>query len=503
MAADDNELHPGTVVASNYRVVRPLTEGGFGQVFIGENTTLQQKVVIKRLKDGVRGAAAEEAKMMASLNHPNVVHVYAYDEKLDCLVMEHLDGQPLVDYATLKGSQFGLLEAIRACEEVAVALKAIHGAGLVHRDVKPENVMVGEGLEWVKVIDLGTALRVGRTVSPPAGTAEFCPPEQFDGSVPAQPANDTYALGVMLYNLITRRLPFAGTPEEVMKQHYYTAPPSLYETFKEGRVLEPEVDFVLEKVSDLVGELMEKDAGKRPDARSVASLLSSLESRFANSSTQVGAAPRGPIVLTQLPADGGVKRTSTTVLPKRAPGMVAPSTSEALVAMQKKPKQGRRVVWALLLLLLLLGGALALLPGKEAAVAPAPEKPPERVVAEAVEAPPEPALEDEELPPLAKVTSPEPKPGVKVETGAKAPALVVTRRPESKVEVTRAPPCTFDDRYLGYARRHRADMLRMEKKDAAAFSKADDTLTDALVEKDCRRANSALEDMGRLVVIDE
>jgi hypothetical protein len=379
----------------------------------------------------------------------------------------------------------------------------------VHRDVKPENVMVGEDLEWVKVIDMGTALRVGRTVNPPAGTAEFCPPEQFDGNIPAAPGNDNYALGVMLFNLITKQLPFEGAPEELLKHHFYSEPPSLYERFKAGRTLEPEVDFVLEKADELVAELMNKDASKRPDARSVASQLSSLESKFANEKTQARAEAPIPLVAAiEVPGGIGVRRTSTTVLPKKAPGMViaAPTTSEALASLEKPKKDRKWVYAALLLLLLLIGGWAAFGTGEKTEVTPTPEvkpepvaeKPPEPIDAGTVqvakvETPPT-AIDDPDLAPL-----PEMKPGMKTET--KNPPPFIVKNPKNNIQIEKvAASCTFDDRYLQYARRHRTEMLRMGKKDEDAFSKADDKLTDALVEKDCRRANTALDEMSRFVV---
>jgi serine/threonine protein kinase len=496
-------LKPGQLIANNYRVTRPLGEGGFGAVYLGENTTLtQQKVVIKKLKGGERGAAAEEAKMMASLNHPNVVHVYAYDEANDCLVMEFLNGMSLVDYATTRGAKFDLLQAIRACEEVAIALRAIHGAGLVHRDIKPENVMVGDDLEWVKVIDMGTALRVGRTVNPPAGTAEFCPPEQFDGNIPASPANDNYALGVMLFNLVTKQLPFEGSPEELLKHHFYSEPPSLYERFKAGRTLEPEVDFVLEKADELVSELMNKDASKRPDARSVASQLSSLESKFANEKTQARAEAPIPLVAAiEVPGGIGVRRTSTTVLPKKTPGMVivAPTTSEALASLEK-PKKDRKWVYAALLLLLF-GGWAVFGNSEKTEVTPTPEVKPEPLAVQ----PPAPApvdagamvakaepIDDPDLSPLTEV-----KPNAKAE--AKNPPPLVVKIPKTNIQIEKSPACTFDDRFREYARRMRGQLRELPGSDTALFLASDEKLVAALAAEDCRRANDALSGMRKLV----
>ena len=118
---------------------------------------------------------------------------------------------------------------------------------------------------------------------------------------------------------------------------------------------------------------------------------------------------------------------------------------------------------------------------------PAPEPVDAGAMVAKVESPPAP-VDDTDLTPL---------PGVKPE--AKTPPLTV-KLPKTNIQVEKAPACTFDDRYLQYARRHRTEMLRMDKKDEGAFSRADDKLTDALVEKDCRRANTALDEMSRLVV---
>jgi serine/threonine protein kinase len=221
----EGQLGPGVIVAKNYRVIRPLAAGGFGTVYLGENTTIEQRVVIKVLRAAERGAGAEEARMLAALDHPNVVHVYAYDDAHDCIVMQHLAGETL----HAQQHRLDLVTSVRVVYEIALALRAVHDRGLVHRDVKPENIMIGPDRAWAKLIDMGTALRIGRTLKHSAGTAEYCPPEQFDGSVPASPSNDIYALGVTLFSLCTRMLPFHGTPEELARAHLTAPVPDVVE----------------------------------------------------------------------------------------------------------------------------------------------------------------------------------------------------------------------------------------------------------------------------------
>lgn len=351
--AVQGELQPGTIIASNYKVIRRLGAGGFGTVYLGENKTLEQKVVIKTLQVGARGAGAEEARMLASLDHPNVVHVYAYDDRYDCIVMQHLAGKTVIDEL----ANIDLVTAIRIGYQAALALSGVHERGLVHRDLKPENLMMelkaGE-VRWLKLIDLGTAMKVGKTIAQPAGTPDYCPPEQFDPNAGAAPANDIYALGVTLFLLCSGRFPFNGTPQELAQHHFHSDVPDLAETYRAayaGKQLDPRLELTLDKVGELVAEMMHKDLKKRPDARRVAMRLSEIEHNFSNERTQAGFVmpESGPIQLTS------AMRTSTMVLPKRAgkgaTATDAQTTSKALDAAMPRSGGRRGVV---------IGGAIGL-----------------------------------------------------------------------------------------------------------------------------------------------
>ncbi|MBL8914635.1 MAG: serine/threonine protein kinase [Archangium sp.] len=379
------QLQPGTIIASNYRVISRLSAGGFGTTYLAENTTLAQRVVIKTLHTGTRGAGAEEARMLASLDHPNVVHVYAYDDRYDCIVMQYLAGKTVVDEL----ASIDLVTAIRIGYQAALALSGVHEKGLVHRDVKPENLMMelkaGE-VRWLKLIDLGTAMKVGKTIAQPAGTPDYCPPEQFNPDIGASPANDVYALGVTLFLLCSGRFPFSGEPNELAQHHYYSDVPDLAETYRAayaGKPLDPRLELTLDRVGELVGEMMRKELKKRPDARRVAMRLSEIEHDFSNERTQAGFVmpESGPLQLTS------AMRTSTMVLPKRAgkaepEAGLAQTTSKSL-AEAMPPSSGRRGVLiggAIGVLVLLLGGVWVATRPSEVINPPDPVKDPAPVV---------------------------------------------------------------------------------------------------------------------------
>ncbi|MFT3710395.1 MAG: serine/threonine-protein kinase [Archangium sp.] len=465
------ELQPGTVIAHNYKVIRRLGSGGFGTVYLGENTTLEQKVVIKTLQVGARGAGAEEARMLASLDHPNVVHVYAYDDRFDCIVMQHLAGKTVIDELAL----IDLVTAIRIGYQAALALSGVHERGLVHRDVKPENLMMelkaGE-VRWLKLIDLGTAMKVGKTIAQPAGTPDYCPPEQFNPDIGAAPANDVYALGVTLYLLCSGRFPFTGTPNELAQHHYYSEVPDLSETYAEshaGKQLDPRLEMTLDRVGELVAEMMDKEIKRRPDARRVAQRLSEIESNFSNERTQAGFVmpETGPIQLTSS------MRTSTMVLPKRAgKAEVVQTTSKSLAAaMPVSPnRRGVMIGTAVGVLVLMLGGAwLATRPPAEVKDPPVLVEPPPLVkndppavidagVQVAVANPPVEKLDagEDELVPVAMVK--------KADAG-------------TKVAVVKNPPlvkCTPDDRWKKTMNRDVASLKATAARNSKLFPQWED-----------------------------
>ncbi|MGH2675179.1 MAG: protein kinase domain-containing protein [Actinomycetota bacterium] len=225
---------PGTRLGGRYDVVRPLGWGGMAEVYLSVDRQLGREVAVKvireRFAEDERFVARfrREARAAASLSHPNVVAVHdvGVHDGSPFIVMEHVPGRTLPE--TIRDA--GPLPPGRVAEigeAVARALGAAHAAGIVHRDVKPGNVMVtGDGR--VKVLDFGIAraLRWTPLTDTPAvqGTAEYMAPEYVRGEG-ADPRSDLYSLGVVLYELLAGRPPFtADSPLQVAYKHLEEAP---------------------------------------------------------------------------------------------------------------------------------------------------------------------------------------------------------------------------------------------------------------------------------------
>ncbi len=294
----DSPLEPGTIIANNYRVTARLGGGGMGTVYLADNITISQQVVVKVLRAGELGAGQEEAEILARLQHPNVVTVYAHDPAHDSIVMEFLDGTSL---SALLEKGIEPVEAIRVALSMAEALAAVHRRGLVHRDLKPENVMLalnvgasgGRPVDWLKLIDFGLALKAGRRPPVLLGTPEFCGPEQFFPEEVAHPGNDVYALGVIIFQMMTGVLPFDGPRGGLPALHINQPPPGLVDTLV-GRLPENSLDpgklALLEDLDELVQQMLAKPTEDRPSAAEVARQLIRLESSFAEGGTFVGTA---------------------------------------------------------------------------------------------------------------------------------------------------------------------------------------------------------------------
>ncbi|SRR6266571_263441 len=223
-------------LSGRYRVEQLLGSGGMAQVYRGTDTVLSRPVAIKVLSSDYAGDPAfverfrREAQAAARLNHPTVVSVFdtGSDDGVHYIVMEFVSGQTLAEVLATEGP----LPPERAAwvtARVAEALSFAHEAGLVHRDVKPGNVMLTERGD-VKVMDFGIARAAagpGQDLTETTsilGTAAYLSPEQAEGK-PVDPRSDIYSLGVVLYELLTGRAPFTGsTPVAVAYKHVTEEP---------------------------------------------------------------------------------------------------------------------------------------------------------------------------------------------------------------------------------------------------------------------------------------
>jgi eukaryotic-like serine/threonine-protein kinase len=225
----------GRIFAGRYRLERKLGGGGMADVWLAEDQELGRKVAIKILHDRYANDAQfverfrREATHAAGLSHPNVVSIYDRGEAEGSyfIVMEYVEGRTLKELIVTRGP-CPVPVAISYVRQVLAALRYAHRNGIVHRDIKPHNVLVDhEGR--VKVADFGIA-RAGSSQMTEAGsiigTAQYLSPEQARGA-PVDESSDLYSTGIVLYELLTGEVPFTGeTPVEIAMKHLSQVPPA-------------------------------------------------------------------------------------------------------------------------------------------------------------------------------------------------------------------------------------------------------------------------------------
>src|SRR5437660_5954861 len=231
MAVSDTLIN--TLFDGRYRIMRKLGAGGMANVYLAEDQELGRRVAIKLLNDRHAGddqfieRFRREAKNAAGLSHPNIVSIYDRGEAQGTyyIAMEYLDGTTLKELIVTRG-QTPISVAIDYARQILAAVRFAHRHGIVHRDIKPHNVLVdAEGR--LKVTDFGIA-RAGASQMTEAGsiigTAQYLSPEQAKGA-PVDQTSDLYSVGVLLYELLTGTAPFSGdTPVEIAMKHLSSVP---------------------------------------------------------------------------------------------------------------------------------------------------------------------------------------------------------------------------------------------------------------------------------------
>ncbi|MDG4838983.1 serine/threonine-protein kinase [Micromonospora sp. WMMD967] len=258
-----------------YQLEQRIGMGGMSEVWRAHDQVLDRPVAVKLILPGPHQQDSpverirREARSAARLVHPNVASVHDFGTSstlpgrpVPYIVMELAEGETLA--AHLRAGPLDWRISVRVCAEVAAALAAAHAEGIVHRDVKPANVMLTPA--GVKVLDFGIAVPAGTPDPLPdgivVGTPAYLAPEQLDGE-PATPAADMYALGVLLYYSLTARLPYrAVTAGELLGVRRRQPPERL-----------PPIDGLPPEVADLCHSCLADEPERRPTSMMAALLL--------------------------------------------------------------------------------------------------------------------------------------------------------------------------------------------------------------------------------------
>ena len=350
MAVSDTLIN--TLFDGRYRIVRRLGSGGMANVYLAEDEELGRMVAIKILND--RHASDDsfverfrrEAKNAAGLSHPNIVSIYDRGEAEGTyyIAMEYLEGRSLKDRIVAEGP-LPIPAAIDATRQILHALGFAHRGGVVHRDVKPHNVLLSPDASErrYKVTDFGISRTSASQMTEAGsivGTAQYLSPEQARGA-PVDQRSDIYSVGIVLYELLTGKLPFTGeTPLEIAMKHLSEIP-------KPPSALRPEVSPDLDMV--VLRALAKDPADRFESADEMDRELARVASGAAVTSETADAA-------TAVLAGAGLAESAPTMVSRRP--VVAPRPTRREEYYEYEPPRRSRKFWPWLLTGLLLVGAL-------------------------------------------------------------------------------------------------------------------------------------------------
>lgn len=268
MSDDMDALAVGSAIDGRFTITGVLGEGGMGKVYQGIQTSINREVAIKVVKQEftkdpeLRARFEREARLISSFTHPNIVRLVDYGESAGrlYLAMEFVNGRPISALFGKKKVQPRY--ALDMARQVASALIEAHTKGVVHRDLKPDNILVqriADGTVQYKVLDFGVARTNTSDLTAAGavcGTPQYMAPEQARG-LKVEAGSDLYALGVMLFEMLCGKLPFEDvSPVKIMIRHVQEAPPRV-------RSIVPTIP---QDVDDLVNALLAKEPRNRPQS---------------------------------------------------------------------------------------------------------------------------------------------------------------------------------------------------------------------------------------------
>lgn len=284
----------GTKIQS-YRILRLVGEGGMGKVYEAVHEQIDRRAAIKVLHaeyardPEMAKRFFNEARAVNIIGHPGLVSIYELgklDDGSAYIIMEYLEGESLRSRIQRRGSRMGL-ESLRIARQIAAAIHAAHSKNIVHRDLKPDNIIVVAdsevpGGERAKILDFGIAKLLkgspaegqARTRSGAVmGTPLYLAPEQCGGPHGVSDRTDVYALGIIMFEMLTGRPPFVGEePTQLIGQHLFADPPPL---------LMPEG--IPTEIGSLIRRMLEKDPQRRPTMQAIVNAVDRLSPSISQS----------------------------------------------------------------------------------------------------------------------------------------------------------------------------------------------------------------------------
>ncbi len=276
----------GKTLEDKYRIDSIFAEGGMAVLYLAHHITMERTVIVKVVHgDLISSPSAikrfeREAKLMARLNHPNIVTVYDFgfiNDKQPFLIMEYIKGRNLSERVANQGPP-NVKVAAQVIRQICRGLEEAHACGIIHRDLKPDNIIIQDRVErpdWVKIVDFGIAhlldgtkrlTRSGRIT----GTPEYMAPEQFKGKQ-LDVRVDVYSLGVVIFEVLTGRLPFEANDISVLMAKHLMETAPLISSFRKDIEVGSAIDLLVQKCLE-----------KEPAARfeNIQALRAAVESAF-------------------------------------------------------------------------------------------------------------------------------------------------------------------------------------------------------------------------------